>query len=232
MLFTDYFAITASYKWSWGSENANGDATWWNELKNWIDTASSSELSACVGKTKGVTLSTAVSGTTTHLVRCIGANQDGNRTLTFQTANCLKELILFDVTNTGIATWSDSNVKPQCVKYYNAFPGKSSIKIVRKGTNTEYNTDSVVYTNETVWLPSIYEMGFTNSVYTPIGAEYTYGESNPYSYYTNNTRRTKKIGDSGSAAMYWTRSRSKANMYVMCTIETDGTVDGGISTNA
>jgi hypothetical protein len=37
---------------------------------------SETELKACLGKTKSVTLSSEFLGTTTHLVRCIGYNCD------------------------------------------------------------------------------------------------------------------------------------------------------------
>lgn len=61
----------------WGiNEDKEGDADWWAELKTNVENMSEIELKACVGKTKSVTLTEEVLGTTTHLVRCIGYNCD------------------------------------------------------------------------------------------------------------------------------------------------------------
>ena len=134
--------VSANY-WSWGSETATGDAAWWAGLKSWVAGASISELSACVGKTKSVTLTSAVQGTTTHLVRCVGYNCDRDKsnisanTLTFHTKNCLADTTVFSSSN-GI--WTDSKVRSLCTNYYNAFPGKASIVTVSKGTATTTNS--------------------------------------------------------------------------------------------
>lgn len=42
---------TATY-WTWGNENAAGDASWWAGLKSWLNNSSASERQALVGKTK------------------------------------------------------------------------------------------------------------------------------------------------------------------------------------
>ena len=134
--------VSAEY-WSWGSETATSDAAWWAGLKNWIAGASTSELSACVGKTKSVTLTSAVQGTTTHLVRCIGYNCDRDKsnisanTLTFHTKNCLANTTVFSSSN---GRWTGSTVRTLCTNYYNAFPGKASIVTVSKGTATTTNS--------------------------------------------------------------------------------------------
>jgi hypothetical protein len=122
------FTVSATY-WSWGDETASGagDATWWSTLKSKVATMTTDELKACVGKTKSVTLSTAVLGTTTHLVRCIGYNLDrdvnntSKNTLTFQTANALATTTVFGSSN---AYWASSTAKTQCANYYTYFPGK------------------------------------------------------------------------------------------------------------
>ena len=214
-------SVTAEY-WSWGSETATGDAAWWAGLKSWIANASSSELSACVGKTKSVTLTSAVQGTTTHLVRCVGYNCDHDKnntsknTLTFHTANCLANTTVFGSSN---AYWNGSTVRSLCISYYNAFPGKASVATVSKGTATTTNSSQAAtptYMDETVFLPSDCEMGF------PAGHDYSNGKGyaasysefcqyntskTPYQYYTSNSSRIKYNGDSGSSAQYyWERS--------------------------
>lgn len=229
--------VSAEY-WSWGSETATGDAAWWAGLKNWIAGASTSELSACVGKTKSVTLTSAVQGTTTHLVRCIGYNCDRDKsntsrnTLTFHTKNCLTTSTVFGSSN---GKWTGSTVRTLCTSYYNAFPGKASVVTVSKGTATTTNSSQAAtptYQDETVFLPSDCEMGF------PKGADYSNGKGyaasydefceqntskTAYQYYTSNSSRIKYYGDSGtSAAYYWERSLHYYNTYDACYVYSDG----------
>lgn len=216
--------VTATY-WEWGSETATGNASWWSGLKSWAAGTTASNRSACVGKTKSVTLSSAVSGTTTHLVRCIGADIDGTGTLTFQTSNCMATTTAFG----SSAVYSGSTVESLCTSYYNAFPGKSYIKSLSKGTNTSYNTSSVSYSTYYVWLPSIYEVGLSSYTYKPAGAEYTSGVSTAYPYYSSNSTRIKTLGDSGSADFWWTRSRSSYASVCVCSVSSSGAAYGDYS---
>ena len=229
--------VSAEY-WSWGSETATGDAAWWAGLKNWIAGASTSELSACVGKTKSVTLNTAVQGTITHLVRCIGYNCDRDKsnisanTLTFHTKNCLANTTVFSSSN---SKWTGSTVRNLCTDYYNAFPGKVSLVTVSKGTATTTNnsqTATPTYQDETVFLPSDCEMGF------PKGADYSNGKGyaasydefcqqntskTAYQYYTSNNSRIKYLGDSSSSAQYyWERSLFRNGTFLACIVFSDG----------
>ena len=191
------FTAATAY-WSWGSETTTADAAWWAGLQNEIKAGRATN--SWVGKTKSVTLTSAILGTTTHLVRCIGVNQDGSNTVAFQTANALANYTPRGSTNLDPDSIGDSI----CSSYYNAFPGKAAIKTVSKGTCT-YNASSPSYANKTVWLPSMCEVGLGSSEYAPKGSEYTQGCSAAYSYYTSNAARIKKAGDSGNALPYWLR---------------------------
>ena len=200
-------SVTATY-WEFGTDGGTADAAWFAGLKSYL--ASSAPQSSWVGKTKSVTLSSSVLGTTTHLVRVIGINADGSNTVTFQTKNCLSTTTAFGSNN---AKWSDSGctARTQCTNYYNAFPGKASIKQVTKVTNLNNDSSSsnMGTTNDYVWLPSYDEMGLGSYSYAPGGDEYTQGYSTAYSYYSSNTARVKNQSDSSStAAWYWLRSRS------------------------
>lgn len=230
--------IAAQY-WEWGDQTAAGagNAEWWAGLKNWVATASTSELSACVGKTKSVTLTSAVQGTTTHLVTCIGYNLDRDKsntsknTLTFHTTNTLATTTVFGTSN---GLWRSSTVRNLCTSYYNAFPGKAQIITVSKGTCTTTNSSQAgtpTYYDEQVFLPSDCEMGF------PKGANYSNGlgyatsydefcqqntSKTAYQYYTSNERRIKKQGDSGSAMHYWERSLYYNGTSNACRVYGDG----------
>lgn len=231
--------VSAEY-WSWGSETATGDAAWWAGLKNWIAGASTSELAACIGKTKSVTLTSAVQGTTTHLVRCVGYNCDHDKnnisanTLTFHTANMLANNLEFNNGNSDMR-WATAYIRTTtCAAYYNAFPGKASIVTTSQGTCNTINSSQAgtpTYNDEQVFLPSDCQMGFLKGANYSNGKGYSasYDEfdqyntsKTPYQYYTSNNSRIKKQGDSGSAYYYWERSLSYNNTNHACTVFYDG----------
>ena len=148
--------ISAQY-WSWGADGGTVDAAWFNGLKNYLASNSGSSIrtsngGSILGTTKSVTLSSAVLGTTTHLIRVIGVDQDANNTVTFQTKNCLSQYTTFG----DNAIWIGSTARSLCQNYYNAFPGKTAIKTVSKGTCPNYGNrnQDVTYNNETVFLLS------------------------------------------------------------------------------
>lgn len=215
----------------WGDQTASGagNSTWWSNLRSWIlNNSTSLDRKACVGMTKSVTLSSAILGTTTHLVVCIGADQDADKTLTFQTLNCLAQSTAFGSSN---GKWINSLARTQCQNYYNAFPGKNYIKTVSKGTCEVVNNDrngTPIYNNETVWLPSEREMGLnqysslSTANSTTSKSECTEGTNFSYSYYTSNNNRKKKRGDSGSASNYWDRSILYNSSLSLCNVDSSG----------
>lgn len=240
----NYKAATAKLKvsatyWSPPSSGTTPDVTWWNGLSDGIQGMTDDELKAMVGLELNITLTSAVLGTTTHKVVCIGYNLDrdksntSRKTLTFQTLNCLAQTTVFG----SNGKWTGSTVRTQCQNYYNALPFKSAVKTVSKGTCTGLNSSqsgTPTYQDETVFLPSDCEMGF------PKGADYSNGKGyaasydefcqqntskTAYQYYNSNTRRIKKLGDSGSAQYYWERSLRYNNAYSACVVTSGGKPD-------
>lgn len=233
--------VTAAY-WTWGAENGNADAAWWAGLKNALPNMNNTELASYVGKTKSVTLTTAILGTTTHLVRCVGYNvhRDKNNptknTLTFETANCLAQITVFSSSN---AKWFGSTVRQQCINYYNAFPGKASVATVSIGTATATNrnqNETPTYTDETAFLFSDAEHGYSagGDVYTCKGFSASYNEFDKQNtfktvpqYYASAPEsslaiRIKKLGDLGSANHYWERSLYYIVEGYACIVGCDG----------
>ena len=215
--------INATYSF-WGGDGDTVDAAWFEELHNYLQ--SNAADTSWIGDTKRVTLTSSVLGTTTHLIRCIDVNKDAPRSVTFQTANMLNDYLSNGFGSS--ATWNNSYAKDYCEQYYNAFPGKAYIATIRKGTNTSYNSSSISYTNETVFIPSIHEMGLASYRYAPDTGEYTQGVNSSYAYYTSDSTRIKKKGDNGSADWYWTRSRSTYTSYNVCRVDTDGSASGSL----
>ena len=229
--------VSAEY-WSWGADGGTVDAAWFAGLKNYLASHTGASIKtsnggAILGTTKSVTLSSAVLGTTTHLIRVIGVDQDANNTVTFQTKNCLSQYTSFG----SNAVWIGSTARSLCQNYYNAFPGKAAIKTVSKGTcpNSGSRNQDVTYNNETVFLLSEKEFGLDS--YSPLStansttsrAECTNGKNFAYSYYTSNATRVMYLGDTStnSYGYPWERSRYYNNSYRVCLVGGNGDANSG-----
>ena len=225
--------VSAEY-WSWGADGGTVDAAWFAGLKNYLASHSGASIKtssggAILGTTKSVTLSSAVLGTTTHLIRVIGVDQDANNTVTFQTKNCLSQYTSFG----SNAVWIGSTARSLCQNYYNAFPGKAAIKTIKKGTcpstNSSRNGD-VTYNDETVFLLSEREFGLDS--YSPLSvansstskAECTQGKNFAYSYYTSNATRIMYLGDTSTSSYGypWERSRGYDYSSYVCYVDGSG----------
>lgn len=225
--------VSAEY-WSWGADGGTVDAAWFAGLKNYLASHSGASIKtssggAILGTTKSVTLSSAVLGTTTHLIRVIGVDQDANNTVTFQTKNCLSQYTSFG----SNAVWIGSTARSLCQNYYNAFPGKAAIKTIKKGTcpstNSSRNGD-VTYNDETVFLLSEREFGLDS--YSPLSvansstskAECTQGKNFAYSYYTSNATRIMYLGDTSTSSYGypWERSRCYDYSGYVCFVINNG----------
>lgn len=225
--------VSAEY-WSWGADGGTVDAAWFAGLKNYLASHSGASIKtssggAILGTTKSVTLSSAVLGTTTHLIRVIGVDQDANNTVTFQTKNCLSQYTSFG----SNAVWIGSTARSLCQNYYNAFPGKAAIKTIKKGTcpstNSSRNGD-VTYNDETVFLLSEREFGLDS--YSPLSvansstskAECTQGKNFAYSYYTSNATRIMYLGDTSTSSYGypWERSRYYNYSNYVCRVNSNG----------
>ena len=230
--------VSAEY-WSWGADGGTVDAAWFAGLKNYLASHSGASIKtssggAILGTTKSVTLSSAVLGTTTHLIRVIGVDQDANNTVTFQTKNCLSQYTSFG----SNAVWIGSTARSLCQNYYNAFPGKAAIKTIKKGTcpstNSSRNGD-VTYNDETVFLLSEREFGLDS--YSPLSvansstskAECTQGKNFAYSYYTSNATRIMYLGDTSTSSYGypWERSRYYGSSNYVCNVNYNGTATYG-----
>ena len=225
--------VSAQY-WSWGADGGTVDAAWFAGLKNYLASHTGASIKTnnggdILGTTKSVTLSNAVLGTTTHLIRVIGVDQDADNTVTFQTKNCLSEMSIFG-TN---AVWLNSTARVLCHDYYNAFPGKAAIKTVSKGTCPSINSSrngTPTYNTEAVFLLSEREFGLDS--YSPLStansstskAECTAGKNFAYNYYTSDATRVMYRGDisTNNQGFPWERSCFYNNSNRMCCVNPSG----------
>ena len=227
--------VSAEY-WSWGADGGTVDAAWFAGLKNYLASHSGASIKtssggAILGTTKSVTLSSAILGTTTHLIRVIGVDQDANNTVTFQTKNCLSQYTTFG----NNAVWIGSTARSLCQNYYNAFPGKAAIKTIKKGTCPNYGdrNQNVTYNDETVFLLSEREFGL--DAFSPLStansttsrAECTQGKNFAYSYYTSNATRIMYLGDTSTSnyGYPWERSRHYNSSNGVCVVRSNGSAD-------
>ena len=227
--------VSAEY-WSWGADGGTVDAAWFTGLKNYLASHTGASIKtssggAILGTTKSVTLSSAVLGTTTHLIRVIGVDQDANNTVTFQTKNCLSQYTTFG----SSAVWIGSTARSLCQNYYNAFPGKAAIKTIKKGTCPNYGSrnQNVTYNDETVFLLSEREFGL--DTYSPLStansttskAECTQGKNFAYSYYTSNATRIMYLGDTSTSSYGypWERSRCFNGSNYVCRVGNGGSAN-------
>ena len=232
--------VSAEY-WSWGADGGTVDAAWFTGLKNYLASHTGASIKtssggAILGTTKSVTLSSAVLGTTTHLIRVIGVDQDANNTVTFQTKNCLSQYTTFG----SSAVWIGSTARSLCQNYYNAFPGKAAIKTIKKGTCPNYGNrnQNVTYNDETVFLLSEREFGL--DTYSPLStansttskAECTQGKNFAYSYYTSNATRIMYLGDTSTSSYGypWERSRCYNGSSGVCVVGGNGGANAGTCT--
>ena len=230
--------VSAEY-WSWGADGGTVDAAWFAGLKNYLASHSGASIKtsnggAILGTTKSVTLSSAVLGTTTHLIRVIGVDQDANNTVTFQTKNCLSQYTSFG----SNAVWIGSTARSLCQNYYNVFPGRAAIKTIKKGTCSSTNSSrngDVTYNDETVFLLSEREFGLDS--YSPLStansttsrAECTNGKNFAYSYYTSNATRVMYLGDTSTSSYGypWERSRYYDHSSSVCVVHGSGIASDG-----
>lgn len=230
--------VTIAY-WEWGDETAVGDADWWAELKARIPSLSTEEKKALLGKTKKISLSTNVLGSSHFLMRCVGYDMDGSNTLAF-------ESVYLAVSSTEFGSsgkWIGSYTREYCQNIYNYCSAKDSIKTVSKGTcasTSSGRTGTATYNDETVFLLSEREHGL--DTYSPIStdsssttnAECTYGYNGAYQYFTDNSTRIKCMASdaaatsaSSSSSYYWERSLYYDSSYIVCNVGSSGTAGYG-----
>ena len=94
---------------------------------------------------------------------------------------------------------------------------QSGIKEVKK-TWYDYASKETKVSNDTIWIPSTYEM-FTES--SAASSVVETGEDNvQYTIFNNNTKRIKTLN--GSAAYYWLRSAYASYSSLFCCVSSDG----------
>ena len=217
------FKIHAEY-WSWGNENEVGDADWWAGLKNWVSTAQTADLKNCEGRKKKVSLTSPVCGWNTASMICIGAEIDGDKTLTFQTEMCSPSTL----------NQFGSNAQTECNNFAKNCSASASLKTIKIKYRLQYTSSRNQTSDQTYecqcFLPSECQMGLDQ--YSIASDEYTVdGEQTAYPYYTDNGKRVKHqdqpdgsgSNTTGSTGWYWERSRRCGSANCVCIVDTDGT---------
>lgn len=170
-----------------------------------------------LGAEKTVNLSEVVAGDTSRNCLIIGLDIDGNSTITFTTKDLSTSAIASSIYAYSNMYWGQSMDarRPLCQTFYNACENKDYILPITKGTCLTYNSSTVTYQTETVFLLSSDEIGYTNS-YKVLGSEYTQGVSAKYPYFTD-ASKWMIPETSSSTKGYWLRSGSSytSNQFIV-----------------
>ncbi len=227
-------------------DKSNGDATFWENLTGALSLSTAAEREACIGRTVWVELNEPVLGTTGHYVRCIGYDCDGDKTLTFQTMNCLEQSISFGPSPI-YEPMEDAgeSIASMCWDFFFGFPGLDWIRPVLKnycqaGGGGHYDLPYDTIFEEDVFLPSCAEYGYivlSSDMYARPSSfeEFSYeGDgSTPYQFFVIGTQRRKfygsnydptepPVGIDYTSATYWTKSRDADNSKAVCIIDESG----------
>ena len=220
-----------SSSWEW---NENFGSTfeenkqWWDSLASQVGNISAEDRLALVGKEPIVYLNTEFLGVNANVpisVICIGADQDGEGTLTFQTKGALQTPIKFTT-----MVWSTSTAKTECDNFAKACSAYNAMAQIIKLTCTHTGSrqsEANIETKGKCWLPSEQEMGL--NAFSPSAKECTKGAAihMGYKYYENNNKRIKyKINTDGTlsadAVGYWERSRFYNTNGYICYVDKNG----------
>lgn len=135
--------------------------------------------------------------------------------------NCLGGTGYMNSTNTNAGSWENCNRRNWCnTVFRSAFPSKlqSIFKSFEVVTATEYNGTTVSTTNDYFALFAEKEIFGTRSY----SNNYEANNLSQIAYYVNTNNRIKKLGDSGSASLWWGRSPDDGSSGAFCTVGSPG----------
>lgn len=246
---SDNYLASSNYKninvivknvWTWGDENAVGDADWWDGLADYISEKDKTiDLASFVGKTKKLTLTGSVNELTlnqynsnTLLVQAVdtGYYTSHYPCLYFVTKNIYGQTSYMD-SNTAL-NYANSKIRRVCNNFYNVMPSYAKNHVVQvQNYTTQYN-GNIITTSDYVWVPSAKELGLTvynqnGSINNNIGGLDTYS----FNYFTVDFTRKKKLGDAApdyySGNLYLTRANGNTSNSNANTSITIACIDSG-----
>ena len=120
--------------------------------------------------------------------------------------------------NTNKDGWTGCNLRSTLQNtIYKQLPSelRSIIKTVSKKTTAGSQLSTVNTTSDTLFLFSEVEIFGSATMSLP-------GEGSQYPIFTDANSRIKKLGDNGTAQMWWERSPYKTNNTILCAVASNG----------
>lgn len=200
----------------------------WEQI-NLIGQAGKGEDYFTIGSTKTVTL------TTNEVITLVlvGMNHDllsdgsgGYAPFTFHMLECLTATGQMESSNINTNGWHGCAMRGVCNgTFYGVMPTalKDVIKQVAKNASAGNQSSTIVTSNDYIWLAAEVEI-FGATTYAKTG------EGTQYAYYTDSSRRIKRI--SGVASNWWERSSTGSNATTFCRLGTDGTAGTSNASNS
>lgn len=143
----------------------------------------------------------------------------GKAKMTFMMEILLATVQQMNTTNTNVGSWNSSAMRSRMSTYLSQFPAdlRAVIKPVIKKTTAGNQSTSIQSTTDSLWLPSMKEVGLltTNAGLADEGTQYP--------LFTDNASRIKKR--SGSANYWWTRSPYTGSATYFYYVLSDGSND-------
>lgn len=206
----------AGFKWykNQGTDFESNKA-WWDSLAASIDTLDKTDI---VGATSFIYLNDSFLGIDANTpipVVCIGADQDGENTLTFRTEQPLPTMVEYG----DSVDYAQSNMKTYCDTFANICSASEALKTLTKTYTSAWNGKSTNAADKSVtvkaWTGSALEWGLESSNAFPSSdKEQTVGgDGATYAYHLNSEHRNiyKVVDNQSKVSKMATRSRVGTN---------------------
>ena len=182
-----------------------------------------------IGSTKTVTL------TTNEVITLVlvGMNHDlladgsgDYAPFTFNVVDCLQATGQMESSDINTNGWHGCAMRGVCNgTFYGIMPPalKNIIKQVQKKASAGNQSSTIVTSNDYIWLAAEIEI-FGATTHSKAG------EGTQYAYYTNSSRRIKRV--SGVASDWWERSPKGANATDFCVVNPSGAASSNYASNS
>ena len=146
------------------------------------------------------------------------ADDTGKAPISMLLKNCLSSNAAMNSSNTNSGGWGSCNRRGALQSTtFNTLPEelRNVICPVKKKTSAGNQSTTINTTTDTLFLLSEVEV-FGSTTYSVAG------EGSQYPIFTDNASRVKKLGDTGSATIWWLRSPYASSSTGFCYVSTDG----------
>lgn len=153
----------------------------------------------------------------------------GKAKMTFLMQDLLKTTQQMNTSNTNVGSWNSSAMRSRMSTYLSQLPTdlRAVIKPVTKKTTAGNQSTSIQSTTDSLWIPSMKEVGLLTT-----DAGYS-GEGTQYPLFTDNASRIKKLGGAGGSANgWWTRSPNAGNATNFRYVISDGSNNSNIASTS